>query len=821
MPLKFADIILPVPLPRLFTYEIPDEFHSALQKGLRVIVPFGKKKQLSGIVFDVHTNKPELYDTKPIIAILDNEPLVTKQQLDLWQWIANYYQCSLGEVYKAALPSGLKLESETRFFYNPEFEAMTSLPDKALMVLDYLTKEKHCSISELNKITGLKNSYPILKNLIEQQAVFFDEHVAAKYKPKAEPFLFLSPEMQSENALKKAFDQLERAPKQLHLLMTFIQKSGGVQHVITGQRILRKDVLDEQENAAASVNELIKKNILVQELQQVNRLDFTLSPTSDKKRLSEEQDTALKLIKNGFIVGKPVLFHGVTSSGKTEIYIHLIDEVIKQGKQALYLLPEIALTTQITTRLKTFFGNKLGIYHSKFSDEERVEVWNDLLNKKNYQIILGVRSSVFLPFTNLGLVIIDEEHENSFKQYDPAPRYHARDVALVLAKSFNASVLLGTATPSIESYYNAQTEKFNLVELQSRFEGILLPEIRVVNTREAYRKRSMQSHFSPELIELMGKALKNKEQVILFQNRRGFAPYLECAKCAWIPRCTHCDVSMTYHKNIDQLVCHYCGHSVVTYSTCQACGNPSLFTKGFGTQKIEEEIKAIFPESKVARMDYDTTRSKTGYEKLITLFEQGKLDILVGTQMVTKGLDFDRVSIVGILNADNMLNNPDFRAFERSFQMIAQVSGRAGRKNKRGTVILQTANPEHPVIQLVKSNDYISFYNQQIEERQQFKYPPFYRLVFLTIKHKNSETAKRAASELAQKLRSVFGNRIIGPQVPPVNKIQDFHIQRILIKLERHSSHAKAKDLIQECTNHILSREPWRYVSIVADVDPY
>lgn len=821
MPVKYADIVLPVPLPRLFTYDIPEEFHETLQKGMRVVVPFGKKKQLSGIVFDIHCNKPEAYDTKPILAILDNKPLVTSQQLLLWQWISTYYQCSLGEVYKAALPSGLKLESETRFYYNDEFEATTDLSEKALLVLDFLTHEKQCTISDLNKITGLKNSYPILKDLIEQQAVYVDELVAEKYKPKEDLFISLHIEKRSEEALRVVFDKLEKAPKQLQLLMTFIQKSGGVTQSLAGNKILRKEVLEEPGNTSAPLNELIKKNILIQESIEVDRLDFSQIPTINKKDLSKEQHKALSDIREGFISRKPVLLHGVTSSGKTELYIHLIDDIIKQGKQALYLLPEIALTTQITSRLRAHFGNKLGIYHSKFSDEERVEVWNDLLNKKNYQVIVGVRSSVFLPFSELGLVIVDEEHENSFKQYDPAPRYHARDVALVLAKSFNAQVLLGTATPSIESYYNAKSGKYHLVELQTRFEGILLPDIRVVNTREAYRKKSMQSHFSPELIELMGKALNNKEQIILFQNRRGFAPYLECAKCGWIPTCSHCDVSMTYHKNIDQLVCHYCGHSVTTYKICQACESPSLFTKGFGTQKIEEEIQVIFPQAGVVRMDHDTTRSKIGYEKIITSFEQGKFDILVGTQMVTKGLDFDRVSLVGILNADNMLNNPDFRAFERSFQMIAQVSGRAGRKNRQGTVILQTSNPEHPVIQQVKTNDYESFFNQQIVERKEFKYPPFYRLIFLTIKHKNQNISNKAANELAQKLRSVFGSRIIGPQVPPITKIQDFHLQRILIKLEKNSSAVKAKELMQDCINQILSQDPWRYVSIVADVDPY
>lgn len=821
MLLKYADIILPVPLPKLFTYEVPESFGKSITRGMRVMVPFGKKKQLSGIVFELHGNKPEAYDTKPLLAILDTNPLVTPKQLELWRWIATYYQCSLGEVYKAALPSGLKLESETRFFYNPEFIESEKLPEKALLVLDYLSREKEGTLDDLNKITGLKNCYPIIKELIEQNALFPDEKVAEKYKPKEEWFLSLHPDSRSEDALKEIFDKLNRAPKQLHLLMQFIHKNGGVKKCTEGKTMARKELLEEEENTSAALNELIKKNVLIQEALEVGRLDFSEAPVTEIKKLSLEQNSALGQIREGFVLNKPVLFHGVTSSGKTEIYIHLIEEFLNKGKQVLYLLPEIALTTQITNRLKAHFGNKLGIYHSKFSDEERVEVWNDLLKNDNYRIILGVRSSIFLPFSNLGLVIVDEEHENSFKQYDPAPRYHARDVALVLARQFEAAVLLGTATPSVESYYNVKTGKYHLVELNTRYEGIRLPEIKVVNTREAYRKKTMQSHFSPDLLELMAKALKNKEQIILFQNRRGFSPYLECAQCAWIPTCPHCDVSMTYHKNIDQLVCHYCGHSVSTYTTCQACGSPSLFTKGFGTQKIEEEIKALFPEAQVARMDYDTTRSKTGYEKIISSFEQGKLDILVGTQMVTKGLDFDRVSLVGILNADTMLNNPDFRAFERSFQMMAQVSGRAGRKNRQGTVILQTSNPDHPVIHQVQINDYQSFFNQQIEERELFKYPPFYRLIFLTVKHKNQSTVNRAANALARELRTVFGHRVIGPQVPPITKIQDYHLQRIILKVERTSSPAKAKELMQQCMHHILAQDPWRYVSIVADVDPY
>jgi primosomal protein N' (replication factor Y) (superfamily II helicase) len=602
--------------------------------------------------------------------------------------------------------------------------------------------------------------------------------------------------------------------------MFFIQKVGGVEKALSGLAISRKVLLQSFENGSAALKELFRKSVLSQESRIVDRLDLSVINTIEKKKLSAEQSKTLNEIKEGFALEKPVLLHGVTSSGKTELYIHLIDEILSQGKQVLYLLPEIALTTQITTRLKAHFGNQLGIYHSKFSDDERVEVWNNLLNQKEYKVILGVRSSIFLPFKNLGLVIVDEEHENSFKQFDPAPRYHARDVALILARNFNANILLGTATPSVESYYNAKTGKFHLAVLQTRFEGIQLPRVEVVNTREAHRKKMMLSHFSPQLIDSMRLALSKKEQVILFQNRRGFAPFLECDMCAWIPKCRHCDVSMTFHKQINQLVCHYCGYSVTTPDTCHACGSPSLLQKGFGTQKIEEEIQALFPDAAVERMDYDTTRSKKGYENIITRFEEGKLDILVGTQMVTKGLDFDGVSLVGILNADTMLNNPDFRAFERSFQMMAQVSGRAGRKHKQGKVILQTSNPEHPVIRQVVVNDFEGFFAQQIEERKQFKYPPFYRLINITLKHKNQNTASKAAHELANQLRSVFGNRILGPQVPPVTKIQDLHLQRILLKLERDASPVKAKSYVQECVNHLLSQERWRYVVVVLDVDP-
>ena len=816
----FADIILPVPLPLLFTYQIPIELTQEVQIGCRVVVSFGKKRLLSGVVFSLHNNKPVIYETKPILSVLDDQPVVTHQQLSLWQWISDYYQCSLGEVYKAALPAGLKLESETRVAYNKEYESDVEFSPQMMEILSFVAEKKQTSIQQINDFTGLKNSYPLVKKLMEQQALLVNERIQHAYKPKKEPYLSLHPSIRDEESLRQVFDLLERAPKQLQCFMIFIQKVGGPTPALNGKELLRKEVISALDNASPAILELVKKEILVVAHHEVSRLDSWKPELVEKKILSSEQKIALEEVKVGFDNNLPVLLHGVTSSGKTELYIHLIEEALKQGKQALYLLPEIALTTQITSRLKAHFGNSLGIYHSKFSDAERVEVWNSLLGKEGFKVILGVRSSIFLPFSNLGLLIVDEEHETSFKQFDPAPRYNARDVALVMAKKFQANILLGTATPSTESYYNARSNKYYLVELMQRHEGMQMPEIEVVDIKDARRRKMMKGIFTPQLMERMKVALEKKEQIILFQNRRGFAPYLECLACAHIPKCSHCDVSLTYHKHLNQLVCHYCGFTIPNLVTCQACGSPALELRGFGTQKIEEEIQEMFPEARVARMDLDTTRNRKGYETIISGFENGEMDILVGTQMVTKGLDFDRVSLVGILNADGMLNSPDFRAFERSFQMMAQVSGRAGRKNRRGTVILQTSNPAHPVIEFVKINDFKSFFQLQIEEREEFKYPPFYRLINITIRHKNQNTVLQAAMALGNELRRVFGSRILGPQVPTINKIQDLHLQRILLKLERKASVSKSKELMQGSINAIISQQKWRHISIVVDVDP-
>lgn len=817
----FADIILPVALPRLFTYSIPPEMEESIGEGSRVVVSFGKKKFYSGIIFKIHNNKPESYEVKPITSVVDARPVVRKEQLNFWSWISEYYVCSLGEVYRAALPSGLKLESETRIIYNAQFETEDKLSEKEFAVIDFLSAKKICSIQELMLALPDFNPLAALKQLIEKEAVFVNEEIKESYKPLIEKYYALAPDCRKEAKLGMKFDQLERAPRQLETLMAFLTKVGGMGKAMLGTTVSREELLKQPGAQAAAINELIKKEILEITTGEVSRLANNNNTEADLNTLSAIQLEALNGIEQSFNKFDTTLLHGVTSSGKTEIYIHLIDKYISEGKQVLYLLPEIALTTQITSRLRHHFGNKLGVYHSKFNDAERVEVWNNMLGNNSFNVILGVRSSIFLPFSSLGLIIIDEEHENSFKQFDPAPRYHARDAAMVLARQHGAKVLLGTATPSMETYHNVQTGRYGLVELLTRHEGIQMPEIVPVDTKEARRKKLMKSIFSPRLIEAMHTSVKKGEQVILFQNRRGFAPFVECSQCAWVPKCKHCDVSMTYHKNQNMLVCHYCSYSFALPDTCHACGSPALDTKGYGTEKVEEEIKTVFPEARVARLDLDTTRSKKAFEKIIGDFENHNLDILIGTQMISKGLDFDRVSVVGILNADNMLNFPDFRAFERSFQMMAQVSGRAGRKNKQGLVILQTSDTEHPVIKDVTNNNFINHYNHQLAERELFKYPPFYRLINIAVKHKDNKINRQAANILAGRLRAVFGGRVLGPQEPPVARIATYYIQRIILKIEKKGSPSKAKELLLEAVHAVNAMPEYRRVIIQIDVDPY
>jgi len=817
---KFVDIILPLPLGNTFTYSVPPEWADEARIGMRVVVQFGKKKMYTGVIYLVHSVPPTIYKAKDIICLLDNEPILRHPQMKFWEWISSYYQAFLGEVYQAAVPAGLKLQSETQVCINPDYEAETPLTEREGKLLDALSDGKTIFVSELNKITEIKDVMPTLKQLLEKGAVEISEELTEKYRIKTDTFVRLTEDARKEDQLRRLFDELGRAKKQLEVLMMYIDLSKCL--LPSKQReVTRKELLEKSGASAATLNGLIERGALETYLKEIGRLDVSDIQTSEQYKLNDNQQRAYTEIEKQFIEKKVVLLHGVTSSGKTEMYIQMISKVLAEGKQVLYLVPEIALTTQLTTRLKRVFGKRLGVYHSKFSDAERVEIWNNVLNNKTYDVIIGVRSSVFLPFRQLGLVIVDEEHETSYKQYDPAPRYHARNAAIMLASMHGAKTLLGTATPSIETYHNALSGKYGLVELNQRHEEMAMPEILVVDTKEAYRKKQMESFFTPLLLEKIGKALQNHEQVILFQNRRGYAPFIECKACSYVPHCKNCDVSLTVHKIFNTLTCHYCGYTEPIPNICPKCGTPgSLYTKGFGTEKIEDEIKLIFPDARVSRMDLDTTRSKKSYDKIITDFEQYKVDILIGTQMVSKGLDFERVSLVGILNADNMLNFPDFRAHERAYQLMAQVSGRSGRKNKRGTVILQTSSPEHAIIGQVIRNDYKAMYATQCEERKLFKYPPFYRIIQIVLRHRDQNIVNQAANRLAADLRAVFGDRILGPNKPVVSRVQNLYIKHILLKIENEASPEKAKEILRQITNQVLADSRFKSLWVNLDVDP-
>lgn len=817
----YADVILPVPIPQLFTYLIPENMQESIAIGSRVVVQFGRKKNYSAIVYSIHNNKPTQYETKSIISVVDSNPIVVERQLKLWQWMAEYYMCSLGEVYRAALPSGLKLESESRLIYNADFESEIILSPQMEQILNFVSGKKACTISDLTQFCADFNPLPHLKKLLDMDAIFISEELRDSYKPKTDSFFSLSLSARDEKILGEWFDKLERAPKQLNTLMQFLQIIGGLGEAQLGKSISRSELSLHKDISLPTINELVKKGILHTAKQNVSRIGFSSIDIIKPNTLSEIQQRAYDAILSSFEKLNTTLLFGVTSSGKTEIYIHLINKYISEGKQVLYLLPEIALTTQITSRLRRHFGDALGVYHSKFNDAERVEVWNKLLTSDEYKVVLGVRSSVMLPFRNLGLIIVDEEHESSYKQYDPAPRYNARDMANVLANIHGAKVLLGSATPSLESYNNAQQGKYGYVELRQRHLGVQMPEIIRIDMRDALKKKRVVSIFSFELKEAIDKALKNHEQVILFQNRRGFAPYIECDQCAWISKCNNCDVSMTYHKKTNQLVCHYCTFSIQLPMTCPACGSPSLKPQGYGTEKIEEEVKSVFPNARVVRMDLDTARSRKAYEQIITEFESYGYDILIGTQMISKGLDFSKVSTVGIMNADNVLNMPDFRAFERSFQLMSQVSGRAGRFGKRGKVFLQTRDFNNPVWLNVVENDFELNAKQQIAERELYNYPPFSRLIYITIKHKEFNIAANAAIALCQKLSQIFGNRVQGPQEPPINRIATFFLQRIILKIDKRISPQSAKKIIVDCENQIIADMSFKGIIVQVDVDPY
>lgn len=818
---KFVDVILPLPLQASFTYALPPEMDGQVQIGCRVVVSFGRKKFYTGIVRNVHYLKPQEYEVKEVSAVLDEHPILVPLQFRFWEWLADYYLCTQGDVYKAALPSGLKLESETVVEYNPDFEATEPLSEREQKVLDLLAVEPEQTVTRLEKESGLKNILAVVKSLLEKDALFVKEELKRTYKPKTETRVRLTEAARNERRLHFFFDELQRrAPKQLDLLMKYIELSGCL-----GEREVREvskaELLKRSGATPAVFSGLVDKGVFEVYQQEVGRLETVSQAVMSLNELNVHQQRAFDEIRASFRVKNVCLLHGVTSSGKTEIYIHLIDEAVRQGKQVLYLLPEIALTTQITERLKRVFGSRLGIYHSKFPDAERVEVWQKQLSHEPYDIILGVRSSLFLPFQRLGLVIVDEEHENTYKQQDPAPRYHARNAAIVLASMCGAKTLLGTATPSVESWYNAtEGGKYALVELKERYKEIQLPEIIPVDIKELQRKKRMNGPFSPLLLQYVREALEQKEQVILFQNRRGFAPMIECHTCGWVPKCKNCDVSLTYHKGLNQLTCHYCGYTQPVPRQCPACEGVDLRNRGFGTEKIEDDVKAIFPEARVARMDLDTTRTRTAYERIIHDFQQGRTDILIGTQMVSKGLDFDHVSVVGILNADTMMNYPDFRAYERAFQLMAQVAGRAGRKNKRGRVVLQTKSIDHPIIPQVMRNDFEGMVAGQLAERQLFRYPPYYRLVYVYLKHRNEQLLDVMAQTMAAKLRAVFGARVLGPDKPPVARIQTLFIRKIVLKIETNAPMARARQLLVQVQQEMVAEDRFKSLIVYYDVDP-
>lgn len=815
--MKYVDVVLPLPLKGTFTYAVPPEWEQEARVGMRVVVQFGAKKLYTGIIALVHTHAPSGYNPRDISCLLDSYPIIRRPQYRFWEWISDYYMASIGEVYNAALPAGFKLQSETEVFLNPDFEAEEVLPAREQALLDALVVGKAHKIDELSRKMGVVNVMPVLKRLLERGAVMVQELVEQKFKAKSVTCVRLSDQFQSEADLAAVFDTLKRAPKQLELLMRYLELSNWLKPA-RQQELTRAELLGKAGSSLVVLTSLLEKGILTVYQKEVSRLELSAS-TGKSYPLSEVQQKALQQIYQQMAQHAVVLLHGVTSSGKTELYIHLIEKVLSEGRQVLYLVPEIALTTQLTSRLRRVFGNRLGVYHSRFSDNERVEIWNNVLHDRGYDVIIGVRSSVFLPFRQLGLVIVDEEHEPGYKQMDPAPRYHARNAAIMLASMHGAKTLLGSATPAIESYFNTQNGKYGLVELHERHEEMKMPEIVVVDMKEAYRKKQREGYFSDVLLDEIRLALSNKEQVILFQNRRGYAPYLECKACAYVPKCRNCDVSLTQHATFNTLNCHYCGYTEPVPAVCPVCSTPKLHSIGAGTERIEDEIKHLFPEAKIQRMDLDTTRTKKAYQRIIDEVETGRIDILIGTQMVTKGLDFEKVSLVGIINADNLLNFPDFRAHERAFQMMAQVSGRAGRKHRRGKVVLQTNSPEHPVILQVIKHDYKAMFDTQCRERQLFKYPPFYRMIQLTLKHKDAEVVARASARLVAELRRQFAERVSGPVVPLVSRIQNQYLRLILLKVESGASVARVREILSVVMEYVLTIPDYKSVKISAESD--
>ncbi len=813
----FIDVILPIPLEKLFTYSISEAEAEFLRPGMRVAVPFGKSKIYTGLVNKVHQTPPSVYEAKEIHQILDDQPLVNEVQLKHWTWIADYYMCTLGEVVRSALPSAFLLESETLILKNTQAMVVEGeLKDDEFLVYEALQHQSMLKVHEVSAIVERKNVLPVLNRLLDKKVIHLKEEVYEKYRPKLVRYVQLGKAYQSETELEELLNSLTRAPKQSQVVLALFQLRAEVQKPIKVSELEQKSG-----GSKAVIKSLIDKGILEEYYIQTDRVNYE-KEVDDRalKELNTYQKDALDEISQSFEKEKVTLLHGVTSSGKTEVYVQLIDKCLKAGKQALYLLPEIALTTQLITRLQAYFGEQISVYHSKYTVFERVEVWKNVIDKKRKaQVVIGARSSLFLPFSNLGLILIDEEHESSFKQFDPAPRYHARDAAIVLGKLHKANVLLGSATPSIETFRNAQTGKYGYATIDRRFGNVLMPEIELVDIKEQTRKRRMNGHFSERLLAEMTESLAAGEQIILFQNRRGFAPIVECNTCGHSPQCPNCDVSLTYHQYKKQLRCHYCSHHIALQESCQACGSQTLDTKGFGTEQVEKEVQALFPEAKVSRMDLDTTRGKHGYEKIITAFEQQEMDILVGTQMLTKGLDFRNVSLVGIMNADSLLNFPDYRAHERCFQLLTQVAGRAGRTQKRGRVIVQTYNPFHQILNQVSTNDYDSMYKEQLYEREQYKYPPANKIIRITFKHKEYNRLNEASEWFAKGLRSAMGTNVLGPEFPPVARIRNLYLKHVIVKIEHKTSVKSIKAGIKRVERSFNAISQFRSVRVLYNVD--
>ena len=824
---KFANIILPLPLAHTYTYSIPTEMEQQIAVGMRVIVHFGANKFYTGIVVNIHSNHPNYDKIKPIAALIDDKPILLPTQLQLWNFVSQYYQAALGDIYKTALPSGLKIENESIIELVPEM-IDTNLSKNEEKIINILKDEKPHPITEFTT-SQLKH----IKHLIEIGIIAKTEKTTDNYKPKFTDFIAINPTY--INNTSEALNIIGRAKKQKDLLEKYIELSGGY------NAISKKELLDTTGISPAILKQLTDKNILHIEKRRTYRIDTTSTISADIHQLTQAQQTAYEAIKSAFSTHQTTLLHGITSSGKTEIYIQLIKDYIAQGKQVLMLVPETGLTQQLANRMKQYFGGEMGIFHSFCSSYERVETYQHQLSDNPYKLILGVRSSIFLPYHNLGLIIIDEEHDMGYKQTEPAPRYHARDVATLLARIHGAKTLLGTATPSIETYANCYSGKYKLVELNQRYGGIALPQIQLIDIKECYHKKQMKGHFSLEMIDTIKHCLQTGEQIILFQNRRGFAPYMKCNQCGYVPKCPNCDVSLTYHRHNDTLTCHYCGHTISIHNhqnsnphhtltipsskqtstfPCPQCTEGTLTTHGFGTEQIENETKQLFPNYQIARLDSDTTHNPKTFDTIVETFQQGKINILIGTQMIAKGLDFNNVGLVGILNADNLLYHPDFRAYERAYQLLVQVSGRTGRHTKQGKVLIQTYQPENPIFNQILTNNYQAFFNQDMTERHSFNYPPYVRLIRITLKHTDLNTCTRAANTLANKLKLRLHNRILGPDTPSIARIQNKHIKQILIKIETTINPQQAKQIIHDEIQSITSQQPYKTLQIHLDIDP-